>query len=242
MRSLLHLWLRGLFLQDEVYAYQRDRKNPFGAGLVFIVGVGVISALAGIMGAALRYAASPPFEAIKNTVLVHLQAMPFYLEFSPSAERQFLQGYEQVWDYLGSVFVGYPTGAAGWAMLLANVITVPLAMVIVWVIYGALVHLVGHGWNRETSYPELLAPLSLAAAPQALTVLNLLPGAGVDGTVVALWTLICNVVAVRVAYQTTTRRAIWGAVFPILLLILLLFLLGAVGIGLLRAGLGARGG
>jgi hypothetical protein len=103
------------------------------------------------------------------------------------------------------------------------------ALIIGWFIYGALVHLVARGWNPETSFSEMLAPLALASSPQLLSVLALFPSTGISGLVIALWTFICNVVAIRVAYNTSTRRAVWGALFPILVLFILVLVL-AIGL------------
>jgi hypothetical protein len=219
------LWLGAMFLKRETYAYERDQKNPFGNGLVYIAIIGVLVALAGILGAGLRYATLPSLEAIKNTVLTHLQAMPFYPMLDTATASAFDRGFDQTWDTAGSLFVGYPVDANSFATLVASILTTPLGLVIGWLVYGALVHLIARGWNRETSFGEMLAPLALASSPQVLTVLTLFPGAEVSGAAVGLWTFICNVVAVRVAYQTTTGRAVWAAFFPILLLLLVLLLL-----------------
>lgn len=218
------LWLGAMFLKPEAYTYARDQKNPFGRGLVYITIIGVVSALAGILGTALRYATSPTLEGIKNTILAHLQAMPFYNTFNPAAQDAFTQGFNRTWDQLGALFVGYPTDAAGFVTLGLTIVTTPLLLLVGWIVYGAFVHLVGRGWNRETSFGELLAPLALATSPYLLHVLHLLPSGDVSGLTLALWTFICNIFAIRIAYQTTTRRAVWGALFPILVLAIVLLL------------------
>ncbi len=227
------LWLGAMFLKHAAYAYERERKNPLGNGLVYLAVIGVLVALAGILGAGLRFATAPSLDAIKNTVLVHLQAMPFFNNFSLAGQDSFLQTYNRWWDQFGTTVLGYPGNEGGVAALGLTLLTTPLGLIIGWFIYGALVHLVARGWNPETSFSEMLAPLALASSPQLLSVLTLFPGTGISGAVIALWTFICNVVAIRVAYNTTTRRAIWGALFPILLLVVLLLLLGCAALALL---------
>ena len=226
INHFVELWLGAMFLKRETYAYEREQKNPFGNGLVYIAVIGIIVALAGMLGAGLRFATSPSADAIKNTILVHLQAMPFYAGFNSASANAFEQGYDQVWDNLASVFVGYPTNANDFVGLVLTIITTPLGFVIVWLVYGALIHLIARGWNPETSFGEMLAPLALASSPQLLNVFALFPAVGASGAVIALWTYICNVVAVRVAYQTTTRRAVWGATFPILVFGVLMLVAG----------------
>ncbi len=228
VERFVELWLGAMFLKRETYAYEREQKNPFANGLVYLVVIGIIVALAGIMGAGLRFATSPSADAIKNTILVHLQAMPFYAGFNSATVNAFEQGYDQVWDSLGSVFLGYPTNANDFVGLVLTIITTPLGLVLVWLVNGALIHLIARGWNPETSFGEMLAPLALASSPQLLNVFALFPAVGASGAVIALWTFICNVVAVRVAYQTTTRRAVWGATFPLLVFGVLMFVAGVL--------------
>src|ERR1700674_4880122 len=96
-KRFLALWLGALFLKTESYTYARDQKNPFGKALIYIAVIGVLIATAGIIGAGLRYATSPTEDGIKNTVLVHLQAMPFYTSLNATRQDSFTQGYERAW-------------------------------------------------------------------------------------------------------------------------------------------------
>lgn len=230
VRHFIELWLGAMFLKPEAYTYQRDKKNHFGNGLVYLAIIGVLVALAGIVGAGLRYATLPSVDAIKNTVLVHLQAMPFYEQFSANGLDQFERQFDQSWNQLGSLFLGYPTGTTAFVALMLTVLTTPLGLILGWLIYGALVHLIARGWNRETSFTELLAPLALASSPRLLSVLTLFPNTELSGVAISLWVFICNVVAIRIAYQTTTRRAVWGALFPVLLLVLAMIVLLVAGL------------
>jgi hypothetical protein len=235
MRDYFHLWLSALFLRREAYEYQRDRKDSFAHGVAFILVIGIIVALFGIAGAAVRYATEPSADAIKNTVLNHLQAMPFYSQFSSQAERRFLAGYNQVWQAFGSLFVGYPTKATDLALLLAGIITTPLAWIIGWLVYGVLAHLIAGRGNPHGGLAHGLGTLALATSPQLLNVATVLPGAAIGGTVVGVWTLILNVFALRTAYRISTSRAVLAALFPLLLLILVAALFACVGILALSA-------
>ncbi len=243
MADYWQLFVGALFLKREAYEYQRERKDSFAHGLLFIVLIGVAVALAGIGGGALRYAKSPSVDAVKNVVLNHLQAMPFYsqsFQLSPSAERQFLDGYDLVWQNLGSTFMGYPVNTTGWALLLASVVTTPLLWLIAWLIYGWLAHLIARRGALHIGLNQALGTLALATAPQALAVVGVLPQAGPNPLVLSLWTMILNVFALRTAYRLSTPRAIWAALFPILLLLILLILFACIGIAVLPAAV--RGG
>lgn len=240
MANYWELWLGALFLKREAYEYQRDREDTFAHGLLFLVLIGVIVALAGIVGAGVRYTTAPSMEALKNTVLTHLQAMPFYDQMPDIGQQQFLSGYNQTWSTLGGLFMGYPTNAAGWMMQLASVIITPLFWIIIWLIYGALAHIIASRGNPQSNFAHGLGTLALATAPQALNVINILPNAGVGSVALALWTMILNVFALRVAYQTSTTRAIWAALFPLLLLLLFVLLVGCVGFFALTSVLGGQ--
>ncbi len=238
MADYWHLWLGALFLRREAYEYQRERKDSFAHGLLFIVLIGVIVALSGIAGAALRYATSPNVDAVKNTILNHLQSMPFYAESIqpfPDAQRQFQSGYDQTWAVAGSLFMGYPISAADWARVLASVITTPISWIVGWLVYGVLAHLIASRGNPHANLSHGLGTLALATSPQALGVVNIIPQAGVNGLALALWTLILNVYALRTAYQVSTRRAVWAALFPLLLLLLLVLLCLILIVVLLRS-------
>jgi hypothetical protein len=229
MRDYFHLWLSALFLKREAYEYQRDRRDSFAHGLAFIVTVGVVVALFGIAGAALRYATEPSADAIKNTVLNHLQAMPFYSQFTPQGERQFLNGYNQAWGAFGSLFVGYPTKVSELVFVFASLITTPLSWVIGWLIYGVLAHLIAGRGNPHSSLAHGLGTLSLATSPQILNVVTVLPGASISSVMVGLWTIILNVFALRTAYRISTTRAVLSALFPLLLLLLIIIVFACFG-------------
>jgi hypothetical protein len=210
------LWTGGMFLQDEAFVYMRERRNPFASGLLYVVLLGVIVALANILGAVASYATSPSLDAVKNTVFVHLQAMPFYEQMVPQTQRAFDSGFNQFWDVFGPVFAQYPDSPQQIAQLLMSVLTIPLGLVIGWLIYGGLAHVIARKWNPEISFAEMLAPLSLAVSPQLLNVLNVFPNVNVSYAVTALWFFVCALTAIRVTYHTTARNAMRAALFPIL--------------------------
>lgn len=229
MRDYFHLWQSALFFKREAYEYQRDRKDSFAHGLTFIVVLGVLVGLFGIAGAALRYATEPSADAVKNTVLNHLQAMPFYSQFTHDSERQFLSGYNQVWQAIGSLFMGYPTNFTSLLILLAGVVTTPLSWIVGWLVYGLLAHLIAGRGNPQASLAHGLGTLALATAPQALNIVTILPAGAISGPIIGLWTMIANVLALRAAYRISTRRAIGAAIFPLLLLLILLAIFACIG-------------
>lgn len=230
------LWMGGMFLQDEAFVYMRERRNPLASGMLYVVLVGVLVGLADILGGLARYATSPSLDAIKNTVLVHLQAMPFYETMGPVGQRSFDAGYNDAWNLFGSLFVGYPNTPAEFALLFLSVLTTPLGLIISWLVYGALVHVLARNWNAEISFAEILGPLALAVSPQLLTVLNVFPNVEISSWVAFFWFLVCAITAIRVTYHTTTSNAFRAALFPILVLILIVVVLLVLALILIVAG------
>lgn len=230
------LWMGGMFLQDEAYVYMRERRNPFASGLLYTVLLGVLIAAGGLLGALARYATSPSLDAIKNTVLVHLQAMPFYEQLSANAQGNFITQFNQTWEWLAPLLTPYPTTSVQVAQLLATPLTIPLGMAISWVIYGALAHWVARRWNPEISLAEILGPLALASSPQLLNVLNVFPNVGISPLVTFLWFLVSAITAIRVTYRTTGRNAVLAAFFPIVFGLVILAVLILVPLLLLTRG------
>lgn len=223
------LWTGSMFLQDEAYVYMRERRNPFASGLLYVVLIGVLVALGGMFAALTNYVTSPSLDAIKNTVLTHLQAMPFYESMGNLAQRAFDAGFNQTWNLFGPLFVGYPDTPQQIAQLFASVLTTPLGLVITWLFYGALAHFAARKWNPEISFGEILGPLALAQSPQLLYWLNIFPNVSVSLWVVYLWFFVCATTAIRVTYRTTTAKSFSAAFFPVLVglvLVVVLILLG----------------
>lgn len=225
------LWIGGLFLQREAYQYLTQRRQPLASGMLFVGIVGVLVALANILGALARYATSPSPDAIKNTVLVHLQAMPFYEQMLPVTQSLFERGFNQTWELLGQFFVGYPSTQQEFAQLFVTLLTTPLGMIVTWLVYSALVHLGARKNNPETTFAQVAGALSLTQAPFLINVLNIFPGVSVNFWVLYLWFFVCAITGIRVAYNTNQAKAVSGALFPIIIGLvvgILLILLGVL--------------
>ena len=69
-----------LFLRTDAYEEVREARSPFLTGLVLIVVVGVIIALAALVGTALEWAATPNLADIREVIYEGLTRMPWYQE------------------------------------------------------------------------------------------------------------------------------------------------------------------
>jgi len=219
------LWMGGMFLQDEAYVYMRERLNPFASGLLFVTLVGVVIAVADIAGAFVNYFTAPSLDAVRNIILTHLQAMPFYESMGPLTQRAFEASFNRMWALFEPMFIRYPNTQTQVTQLLFGLIFTPLGLVFSWLYFGALAHWMARKWNREISWGEMLGPLALAMAPQLLNALKVFPSGSVIFWVVYLWFFACATNAIRVTYRTTLANAFRAAFFPVLMSFVLVALL-----------------
>jgi hypothetical protein len=236
--ATLRLCPRALLLQDEAYAAMRDDiSSPFLKGLILILVVGVVVSAAAIVGETLEWATTPDLGAIKDVVLEGLQQMPWYGEASkstPDFESTFRQQYDMGWRFFPYAFgAPNPIGAA------VGVIVIPLRLGVSWLVFGLLGYLFARLLGGQSSLDQTLGCTALAVAPQLLGLLHILPYVEV-GSVITIWTLVSNYLALKNAHHLSSKRAFWATLLPFIFLTLLGLILGGLGVFL---GLNlARGG
>ena len=233
-----------LFLQDSAYDEMLDQDNPFVLGLVFIVVMGVAVALANIVGNLLEWASLPSLPAIKEAVWESLGRGP-WLELLTGASPDVLAGFRALYDWVWRI----------WELLAPNpwrsitsLVTTPLGMIVTWLIYGVL----AHGYSRllggQGSLAQTYGCVALGYSTQMLRLANLLPFVSV-GSIVPIWGLVCNFIALKRAHKLKGVRAFWAAILPtitmwliaLILVILMDLLLSALLPGLIEE-LGRFGG
>jgi hypothetical protein len=215
-----------LFLRTDTYEDMREARSPILEGLIIIVLVAVIVALAALVGTALEWASTPNLSDIQEIVYDGITQMPWYeqtLEMVPDYDKTFRQWYDFGWT-MGRAFGDASPGSA-----LGGVVLTPLSLVIVWLVYGLLAHLFAKLLKGEATLSQTLGCTALAVAPQVLKLTELVPFVAVGG-VVGTWTLICRYVALKQAHRFTWGRAFWATTLPMLALLLLGLILAAIGI------------
>jgi hypothetical protein len=214
-----------LFLRTDAYDEMREARSPFLTGLIIIVVVGVIVAIAALVGTALEWASSPNLADIQEIVYEGMIQMPWYqetLQMVPGYDQMFRQWYDLGWT-LGRTFGDSSPGSA-----LGNLVLTPVGLVIVWLIYGLLAHLFARLLQGEATLSQTLGCTALAVAPQVLRLTELVPYAIVGA--VATWTLMCRYMALKQAHHLTWGRAFWATVLPLLTLLALGLILAAIGV------------
>jgi len=214
------LW-DALFLQREAYARMRDDDNPFVEGLFVLAVLGVALGLLGVIGATLEWASSPGIAAIRDTVLTQLQQMPWWsmMQQNPQAEATWYQIWNGIWD---AVQATSPSPAGS----LLGIVTMPLGLIVGWLIYGLLAYLFARLLGGLGTLNQTLGATALAAAPQLLNALTVLPFVAIFG--LGTWTLLCNYMALRTVHGLSWQRSVAAALLPSVVLILLALALGGL--------------
>jgi hypothetical protein len=220
--SLTLLW-EALFLQPEPYATMRDQKNPAGKGVVILIILGLVLALAAFIGSLLTWASSPDLAAVKDTVFKYLQQMSWWdmMAMNPQAEAIWFQIWDSIWQFIQ---VMTPSPASG----LAGFIFTPLNLIISWIIFGLVAHVMAKIFGGQGGLGQTLGATSLAAAPQLLALFNIFPFVVLAG--VSVWTLLARYLAIRVTHDLSWGRAVWVTVLTLVVIYLVLFFLFGVGI------------
>ena len=95
-----------------------------------------------------------------------------------------------------------------------------VASLIGWVLWAGVTYLIGAKILGGTAtWGELLRTLGFAQAPGVLLALGMVPGVGwIVEVVVAIWTLITGIVAIRQALDFSTGKAILTAIVSVIIL------------------------
>ena len=219
-RSFGLLW-DALFLQRDAYERMRDDNNPFVEGIFMLVLLGLLLAVAGIIGTTLQWASTPNLGQIQEVVQQNLQTMPWYemMSQNPEALRVFLQIWDGIWRFV-ELMAPSPLGALG------GIILRPLGLIVGWLIFGVVAYVIARILGGRGSLNQTLGATALAASPQLITLFTVLPFVAVAG--LGTWTMLCNYMALRTVHDLSWPRAVAAAVLPLVLFGLLVGLLVGV--------------
>lgn len=225
-RSFGLLW-DALFLQRDAYAQMRDDDNPFVEGLFILALLGVLLAVAGLIGTTLEWASSPNLEEVRAVVLNNLQGMEWYrlMQQSPGGESTFLQVWNSIWDAVAAL-------APSPVRSLAGIITEPLALIVGWLLFGLLAYVLARLFGGTGTLNQTLGATALASAPQLITLATVLPFVTIAS--LGTWTLLCNYMALRTVHDLSWPRAVFAALLPpvIISFVIALIIGAAVVIGM----------
>lgn len=215
-QEYIHLAVGGLLLDQRVYDEQRAAANGLRRGLVLVLLVAFMVAIAALIGRLGASLASPPLDRIQATVLAGLMELPFYqriVETDPNFSTQFHTMYNQYWQ----IFSTLDSGNVGAGLV--NLFVGPLQSLLGWLLFGLFAHLMARALGGRGTLGQTLSCTALAAGANLLTLVALIPFAQVAG-VTLLW-LLASYVGVRTAHQLDPWRSFWATLLGPLVLVLL---------------------
>jgi hypothetical protein len=222
-----------LLFNEEAYEEMRASTSPVVRGLIFIVVVGVVIAICGIIGSGLEWASTPDLGEIKDTVFFYMKQMPWW-DLDPQALAQFEESYNLGWQVFPRMFGAPDIGSAA-----VGLIAIPLGLVIRWLIYGLLAYVFARWLGGTGTLGQTLGVLALAVAPQALNVLTIIPFVQV-GSIVAVWGVLCAYYGLKTAHNLSWTRTLWATLLPFILVVAVLILLACCSSAILGVALGGQ--
>jgi hypothetical protein len=225
MNALSEYWnlgLGALFLKEETYQKMREEANPVVKGLILILLVAAVVALAAAVGKVLEWSTTPDLSNLKNIILQELQKMSWYAQMSrqPQAVQTFQQIWDSIWQFM-TPLIGVNVAGA-----LLGIITNPILLALRWLIYGVVAFIFARMLGGKGNLTQTLGCTALAVAPEILGVFQLFPYVQLGG--VAVWGLACSYVGLKTAQQLTPWRAFWATILPLVLLAVLSILVACI--------------
>lgn len=226
------LW-SGLFLDVDAYDEASDGDNPFVEGLFFVVLIGLLIAVATIIGSILGWATTPDLNQIKTLVHEGLINMPWYKQFlqgNAEAVQQFENSYNLGWR-IARFFTPSPS------MALLSLFLSPLKLFLQWLWFALIAQAIARLLGGKGRMGQTFGASALAFTPHLLYLFKVVPT--VDVAAVGIWTLLAQYVALRRVHENLSwQRVLVSVLAPSILLCFLVILLLALTLPLLGALIG----
>ena len=232
LQEVLRLIGRGLFLEPAAYDEAADSDNPFVEGLFLVILIGVVIAVAGVIGQAIGWAMTPDLGEIKQIIYDGLLQSPLFelMRENAVAFAQFKQNYDLGWQ-IAEFFSPNVTN------VFAGLFLAPLGLLIAWLWFALIAQVVAKMLGGNGSLQETLGATALALTPALLNVFDVIPTVTIAA--VGIWTLLARYVAVRRVHENLTwGRSLVAVVSPMILSWLLLIPLGILFAFLMSATIG----
>lgn len=228
-RGPLALARDALLLREDAFAAVRLHPSPFARGALILVVILAIVAVARLIGLALGLATAPQVGQIEQALANNLTSLGWYqnqVAQNPEFADQFARGYELIWQGI-RLALGVPVPT----VTFAGIVGLVVSTFIVWLLYGGIAHLMAKWLGGKASWGQFMGPLALMYAPLLLTVVELVPGAQVPTLLLFLAQLVLAYLAVKTTYGLSVGANLAIILAPYVILLLLVVILGALGIG-----------
>lgn len=220
---------QALVLEPEPFVEMVDDDNPWVEGLFLCACIGVLTAVAQVLGGLLLTGSLPPAEVVLNTLLQALRQLVANAETLLEVERTL----GEIWPLL-SMSSGY---GSGWLRLLTLVVT-PFGLIAQWLLFGITGHLIARAVGGQGSLGQTLGAMALSNGPRLLYILTIIPFVSIGGILIHVWGILIAYRGMEVAHELPPTRAALAVVGPWLLVLVSLVVGG--GLGALLVVVGAR--
>ena len=213
-QGILRLLVQALFLNGAAYAAIRDDRAPWRRGLLTLLVVLGLVALARLIGLGLGLLAAPQLGSLQQIIYDFVTGLPWYaqqVQLDPQFAPQFELGQIAAWDGIRLLLgVPVPLVVGG---LYASFAVVTLVN---WLLYGVLVHLFARWFGGKARFSQTLGVLALAYAPLLLFVVELVPGAIMPVSLVFALLLVGKFLAVKASHGLDGGYALAAVAAPYL--------------------------
>ncbi len=215
---------QALTLEPDPFVAMVDDDNPWIEGLFFAFVLGLLIALARLLGGLLLSASLPPPDAVLETLAISLKQV---LSATPAQQTSAEATLRQLWPWITPLF----NYGSGWLGLLGLIVT-PLAFIGQWLLYASIRPAAARLRGASASLSQTLGALALSMAPRILLVATVVPFASVSALLLHSWGLLIAYRGLEVAHNLPPGKAAAAALIPLLLGALLFLLAVVLGIGL----------
>lgn len=211
---------QALVLEPEPFVEMVDDDNPWVEGLFLCACIGVLAAVAQVLGGLLLTGSLPPAEVVLNILLQALRQLVANAETLLEVERTL----GELWPLL-SMGSGYDSG---WLRLLTLVVT-PFGLIAQWLLFGITGHLIARAVGGQGSLGQTLGAMALSNGPRLLYILTLIPFVSIGGILIHVWGILIAYRGMEVAHELPPTRAALAVVGPWLLVCVSLVVGGGLG-------------
>ena len=218
---------QALFLEPDPFVEMVDDDNPWIEGLFLCAFIGVLVAVAKLVGGLLLTASLPPSEALLNMVLWGLR--------QSAANGETLYEIELALRNVWPFFLAYSDYDSGWFRFLA-LATTPLSLIGQWLCFGLIAHLIARACGGQGSLGQTLGAMALSTAPRLLYLFTVLPFVSVSSILIHVWGVLIAYRGLEVAHELSPGPAALAAIGTWLLLLAASIAAGGLAALLILAG------
>ncbi|MDE0080937.1 MAG: YIP1 family protein [Caldilineaceae bacterium] len=202
---------KALLLEPDPFVEMVDDDNPWIEGLFLCACIGVLVAVAQLIGSLLLTASLPSSDALLNTVLQTLRQGTAGGETLFEIERTLRDGWPLLLAFSGYDSVGFR---------LLTLATTPLGLIGHWLLFGFVSHLLARAAGGQGTLAQTLGALALSNASRLLYLFTVIPFVSVAAVLIHVWGILIAFRGLEVAHELPPRPAALVAVGSYLLLLL----------------------